>query len=175
MDLDAVLKAKIREVQDFPKPGINFKDITPLLSDPVTLGYAISKIKEYFSTKRINVVASAESRGFIFGAILAHELGVSFVPIRKPGKLPWRTIKEEFELEYGKDAFEIHEDSIKSGDNVLLVDDVLATGGTMSAAVRLIERLNGNVAGIAFLVELSYLKGGEKIKGYDVFSLIDYK
>ena len=169
------LRSRIRTVPHFPKQGIMFKDITTLLKDSGALRHAIKKMKGFCKGKQIIKVVSAESRGFIFGAILAHELGAGFVPVRKPGKLPAKTIRQEYELEYGKDAFEIHEDSIKSGDNVLLVDDVLATGGTMSAAVRLIERLNGNVAGIAFLVELSYLKGGEKIKGYDVFSLIDYK
>ncbi|MEM2974334.1 MAG: adenine phosphoribosyltransferase, partial [Candidatus Micrarchaeia archaeon] len=147
------LKLMIREIPNFPKPGINFKDITPILQNPEAFRYVINKMANKFKGKNINVVASAESRGFIFGAALAYKLKVGFVPLRKPGKLPYKTLKEEYKLEYGTDAFEIHVDGIKKGDNVLIVDDVLATGGTMKAAVNLIEKLEGKVAGITLLSE----------------------
>ena len=169
------LKSMVREIPDFPKPGINFKDITPILQNSAAFRYIIRKMASKFKDKNITMVASAESRGFIFGAALAYKLGAGFVPLRKPGKLPYKTLKEEYKLEYGTDAFEIHVDGIKKGDNVLIVDDVLATGGTMRAAVNLIEKLEGKVAGIALLSELGFLKGREKLDGYDIYSLIRYK
>ncbi len=168
------LKEKIRNIPDFPKKGIVFRDITTLLQDNEAFRYVMNRFKEYYKDKKIDVVVGAESRGFIFGSVLAHDLGCSFVPIRKPGKLPHKTIKQEFLTEYSKDAFEIHEDAIKSGDNVLIVDDLLATGGTSRAAVNLIEKLNGRVVSLAFLIELSFLKGREKLSGYDIFSLVNY-
>ncbi len=168
------IKSLIREVPDFPKPGIIFKDITTLLKNPEGLRHTITELKGYCIMKDIDIIAGIESRGFVFGSILAHDLGVGFVPIRKPGKLPAESIKEEYELEYGTDALEIHKDAIKDGQNVLIVDDLLATGGTALAAVRLIERLGGNVSGLCFLTELSFLNGRDKLKGYDVFSLIQY-
>ena len=152
-----------------------FRDITPLLQDPYARRMVLLEVEEHFKDKKIDVVASAESRGFIFGAILAHEFYCSFVPLRKPGKLPYKTLRHNFVTEYSQDAFEIHEDAIKPGDNVLIVDDLLATGGTAEAAVKLIEQLGGKVAGLAFIIELSYLNGREKLKGYDIFSLIEYK
>jgi adenine phosphoribosyltransferase len=168
------LKKKIRNIPDFPKKGIMFRDITPLLQDPFTRDYVILKIKEYFKEKKIDAVVCAESRGFIFGAILADHLFCSFVPLRKPGKLPYKTIKEEFDTEYSKDAFEMHEDGIKQGQNVLIVDDLLAKGGTAEAACKLVEKLGGKIQGLAFVINLTFLKGREKLKKYDIFSVINY-
>ena len=169
------IKKRIRTIPHFPKKGIMFRDITPLLQDPFTRRYVLLTIEEHFKDKRIDAVVAAESRGFIFGAILAHEMYCSFVPLRKPGKLPYKTIKQEFQTEYSIDAFEMHEDGIKKGQNVLIADDLLATGGTAEAACKLVERLGGNVVGVAFIIDLSYLGGREKLKKYDVFSVIDYK
>ena len=169
------LKSMVREIPDFPKPGINFKDITPILKDAGAFKYVINRMAKKFKGKGVTVVASAESRGFIFGAALAYKLKAGFVPLRKPGKLPYKTLKEEYKLEYGTDAFEIHVDGIHGKDKVLIVDDVLATGGTMRAAVNLVEKLEGKVAGIALLSELEFLKGREKLNGYEVYSLIRYK
>jgi len=169
------LKEKIRSVPDFPKKGIMFRDITTLLQDGQALRHSVQEILKHFKGRHIDLVVGAESRGFIFGALIAYELGAGFVPIRKPGKLPHKTIKQEFATEYSLDAFEIHIDSIKKGDKVLIVDDLLATGGTAKAAVDLVERLGGKVAGIAFLVELTFLKGRNKLNGYNVFSLIKYE
>jgi len=169
------LKEKIRNVPDFPKKGIVFRDITTLLKDAHALRYAVAKMKEKYAGKKIDLIVGPESRGFIFGAILAHELGIGFVPIRKPGKLPAKTEAHEYELEYGKDKIEIHCDAIKKGDNVLIVDDLLATGGTSEAAAKLVEKLGGKIAGFCFLIELGFLKGREKLKGYDIYSLIDYE
>lgn len=168
------LKAKIRNVPDFPKKGILFKDITTLLRDAHAFKYAVKELLSMIKDKKIDVVASAESRGFILGSVLSYELNAGFVPLRKPGKLPYKTIKQEFDTEYSKDAFEIHVDAIEKGDRVLIVDDLLATGGTAKAAVDLVERLGGKVVGLAFLVELSFLQGREKLKGYDVYSVVKY-
>ena len=168
------LKQIIRTVPDFPKKGIMFRDITPVLADAAAFRYVIQQFLSYCKGKSINVVASAESRGFIFGSVLAYELGVPFVPLRKPGKLPYKKIRQEFQTEYSTDAFEIHEDAIKKGDRVLIVDDLIATGGTAKAAAGLIEKLGGEVAGMAFLIELSFLHGRKKLEGYDVFSIVDY-
>lgn len=168
------LKSKIREIQDFPKKGINFKDITPLLQDPESFRFAIQQFINVYKDKKIDKVVSSESRGFIFGAVLAYELNAGFVPLRKPGKLPFKTLKKEFRTEYSTDAFEIHEDAITKGEAVLIVDDLIATGGTISAAVDLVEQLGGNIIGIAFLIELAFLNGREKVKDYDILSLIKY-
>lgn len=168
------LKSKIRNVPDFPKKGILFYDITTLLQDSDAFRYAISEMLKRFRGKKIDKVVSAESRGFIFGSVMAHELGVGFVPLRKPGKLPWKKIKEEFNTEYSKDAFEMHEDAIRKGENVLIVDDLLATGGTMVAATKMVERLGGNITGIAIIIELGFLKGRNKLKKYDIFTLVNY-
>lgn len=169
-------KEKIRTVPHFPKNGIMFKDITTLLKDAEALHAVTEEMAAYYIKKPYSIgkVVSAESRGFIFGALLAHELHAGFVPLRKPGKLPAKTIKQEFETEYSTDAFEIHADAIEKGDKCVIVDDLLATGGTSKAAVDLVERLGGEVKGLFFLVELSFLKGRSKLKGYDVFSLVDY-
>lgn len=169
------LKEKIRNVPDFPKKGIVFRDITTLLQDPKALKLSIREMIKIVKGKKIDVVVGAESRGFIFGSLIAYELGVPFVPVRKPGKLPFKKIKKEFQTEYSTDAFEIHIDAIKKGDNVLIADDLLATGGTSKAICEMVEELGGKVAGLIFLIELSFLNGRDKIKDYDVYSLIDYE
>lgn len=169
------LRALIRDIPDYPKKGIIFKDITPLLGDVALFKKAINKMAHPFMEDKINVVLGIESRGFIFGAPVAYKLGASFVPVRKKGKLPHRTISESYALEYGTDTLEIHEDAIKPGDRVLIVDDLLATGGTVVAVTKLVERLQGKVCGISFLIELAFLKGMEKIKQYKVNTLISYK
>ncbi len=170
------LKSKIREIPDFPKKGILFYDITTLLKDAKALKFACDKIFEHYSKKgkTFDKIVSMESRGFILGAVLAYKFGAGFVPIRKPGKLPAKAFKENFMKEYGEDSFEVHEDAIEKNEKVLVVDDLLATGGTAVAAVRLVEKMGGKPQGIAFLVELSFLDGRKKLEGYDVFSLLKY-
>ncbi len=170
------LKEKIREIPDFPKKGILFYDITTLLKDAHALRHVIGELARHYIKKdfAIDKVVSMESRGFIFGPMLAHELHAGFVPMRKPGKLPAKTVKQEYALEYGKDAIEIHEDAIEKGDNILIVDDLLATGGTAEASARVVERLGGKVKGLAFIIELEFLNGRKKLKKYDVFSLVKY-
>ena len=168
------LRSKIRTVPDFPRKGIMFKDITTLLQDADAFHSSVKQMMSHFHGRRIDKVVSAESRGFILGSAIAYELHAGFVPLRKPGKLPWKKLREEFDTEYSKDAFEIHEDAIKKGESILLVDDLLATGGTLEAATKLVERLGGNVVGISILIEMSFLHGREKLKGYDVFSIVNY-
>jgi len=169
------LKQKIRNVQDFPKPGIGFKDITTLIKDAAAFKQSIDTIANQYNPDDIDVIVGIESRGFIFGAALAYKWGKGFVPVRKPGKLPAETIREEYQLEYGSDAVEIHKDAITPGQRVLIIDDLLATGGTVAAAAKLVERLSGNIMGICFLIELSFLKGREKLKRYNVHALIDFE
>ncbi len=169
------LKSIIRDVPDFPKPGIVFKDITPLLSNHEAFRKSIKDISAHFDGREIDLVLGAEARGFIFGSALAYEMGAGFVPARKPGKLPHRTTNAIYELEYGSDSLEIHEDAIAPGQKVLIVDDVLATGGTAGAKTELIEKLKGEVAGLAFLIELTFLGGRKKLSNYDIFSLISYE
>jgi adenine phosphoribosyltransferase len=168
------LAAKVRAIPDFPKEGILFRDIMPLLQDPTTLREAVDRIVEYGTGKHVDVVLGAEARGFILGAAVAYGLGAGFVCARKPGKLPYDTISAEYDLEYGTDKLEVHADAIKPGQNVLVHDDLLATGGTAAAKIELVEKLGGKVVGIAFLIELAALKGRDKLEGYDVFSLITY-
>ena len=168
------LKSSIRNVPDFPKPGIGFKDITTLLIDGLAFREAVDLLAERFRNQEIKKVVGIESRGFVFGSVIAYKWGVGFVPVRKPGKLPAETISEEYDLEYGTDSLEIHRDAITPGEKVLIVDDLLATGGTAQATVNLINRLGGEIAGIAFLIELSFLNGRQKLNGYDVFSLMEY-
>ncbi len=168
------LKKLIRDVPNFPKQGIIFKDITTLLKDPKGLNSAADELFNLLYNKQITKVAGIESRGFILGAIVAQKLGVGFVPIRKPSKLPAETISESYALEYGTDRIEIHKDAIQEGDKILLHDDLLATGGTMEAACKLVERLGGEVVQISFLIELNFLNGRDKLKKYDVRSLIQY-
>ncbi len=164
----------IRSVPDFPKPGIVFRDITPLLADPDGLTQAIRLMIAPFEGQHIDLIAGAESRGFIFGTVIAHFLNCGFVPIRKPGKLPAETISEEYQLEYGTDNLEIHTDAIKPGQRVLIVDDLLATGGTMEACCKMVEKLGGKIVGISLLIDLAFLKGREKLKGYDTNAVITY-
>jgi len=168
------LKAFIRDIPDFPKPGILFKDITPLLADPSAFRYSIDQLACQYRTQPIDAIAAAEARGFLFAAPLALELQKPLIPLRKPGKLPYRTYSLKYELEYGSAELHVHEDVIVRGARVLLVDDLLATGGTMQAGARLIEKAGGVVAGCAFLVELRFLNGRGKLQGYSVLSLIEY-
>ncbi len=171
------LKKLVRSIPDFPKKGVIFRDITPLLANGEALHQVADEMARHYIRKDffVDKVVSSESRGFILGSILAATLHAGFVPLRKPGKLPYTTIREEFETEYSVDAFEVHEDAIEKGENVLICDDVLATGGTCSAAIKLVERLGGNVKGCFFLIELKFLNGKDKIKGHDIFSLIQYE
>lgn len=164
----------IRDVPDFPKPGILFRDITPMLGDPKALAEAVEDMGAPYRERQIDAVAGVESRGFIFGVALARLLNVGFVPIRKPGKLPAEKVREEYQLEYGTDAVEVHRDAVKPGQRVLMVDDLLATGGTMAASCTLIERIGGTIAGVAFLIELTFLNGREKLKGRDIHAVIRY-
>jgi adenine phosphoribosyltransferase len=168
------LEKYIRDIPDFPKKGIVFKDITPLLMDTDAFGEAVTRMCEYYADKDIDKVVAIESRGFIFGGPLALRLGAGFVPVRKPGKLPFSTRRREYELEYGTDALEIHTDGVCSPDRALIVDDLLATGGTAEATAHLIEQCGGTVAGFAFVIELGFLDGRSKLKDYDVLSLIRY-
>ncbi len=168
------LKKYIREVPDFPKPGINFYDITTLLKDAEGLEMTIDAMTEQCRGMLIDTVVGIESRGFIFGAPLAYQLGTGFIPVRKPKKLPHETASVSYELEYGTDSLEIHKDAVGQGHRVLIVDDLLATGGTARAVVNLIEGLGGKVAGVHFVIELGFLNGRSKFEGYDVKSLINY-
>ena len=167
-------KKLIRDVPNFPKEGIIFKDITTLLKNFDGMNFAAEELYNFVKNKEITKVAGIESRGFILGGVLAQKLHAGFIPIRKPGKLPAETISESYSLEYGSDSIEIHKDAIQKGDRVLLHDDLLATGGTMEAACKLVERLGGEVVQISFLIELTFLKGKEKLMKYDVRSLIQY-
>jgi adenine phosphoribosyltransferase len=168
------LKAFVRDVPDFPKPGILFKDIMPLLADADAFRTAVDELADWARPRKPQLVLGAESRGFILGGALAHELGAGFVAARKPGKLPWRTVSVAYALEYGDAILELHEDAIRPGTRVLVHDDLLATGGTSAAKVRLVEQLGGEVVGICFLVELDFLAGREALAGHDVHSLIHY-
>ena len=168
------LSAKIRDIPDFPKRGIVFKDIMPLLADSEALHETVEQLGAFAEPREPEVVLGAEARGFILGAALAYRLGCGFVAARKPGKLPWRTISAKYALEYGFDALELHADAIKPGTKVLIHDDLLATGGTARAKIDLVEQLGGSVVGLAFVIELEFLNGREKLEGYDVFSLIQY-
>jgi adenine phosphoribosyltransferase len=168
------LKAYIREVPDFPKPGILFYDITTLLQNPVGLRTTVDRFAAIFADRHIDKVVGIESRGFMFGPIVAYDLNAGFVPVRKPGKLPWQTIRQSYDLEYGSDSVEMHRDAVKEGEHVLIVDDLVATGGTALAAAKLVESLGGVVAGMGFIVELTFLPGRQKLDGYKVESLIQY-
>jgi len=168
------LAAKIRDVPDFPKPGIVFKDIMPLLADPASLRETIDLLADWARPRRPDVILGAEARGFIFGGALAYALGCGFVAARKPGKLPWETVEAHFELEYGTDTLQIHRDALGPGQRVIVLDDVLATGGTARAKVELVELLGGDVVGALFVIELASLHGRSKLDGYDVHALIAY-
>jgi adenine phosphoribosyltransferase len=167
------LRALVREIPDFPQPGIGFKDITPILADPAGLDAAVTRLAE-LAPPDVDIVIGAEARGFLLGPALARELGAGFVLARKPGKLPAETVRAEYVLEYGTDALEIHSDAVASGARVLVHDDLLATGGTARTLCRLVEELGGVVAGCGFLIELTFLPGRERLAGYDVRALITY-
>ena len=168
------LKSHIREVPDFPKPGILFYDITTLLQHPLALRMTVDRFVWLFAEKRIQKVVGIESRGFMFAPIVAYDLNAGFVPVRKPGKLPAEKVRETYELEYGNDTLEMHRDAILPGEQVLIIDDVVATGGTAAATARMVESVGGIVAGFGFIIELTFLPGRKKLKGYEVASLIQY-
>jgi len=170
----AGLKALIRDIPDFPKKGIIFKDITPLLKDGHALRFACDELAKVFQGIKIDQVVGIESRGFIFSPVLAYKLEAGFVPVRKKGKLPAAKEAVSYSLEYGEDSLEVHRDAIKKGTQVVIVDDLLATGGTSEAVIRLVEKLGGTVLGLAFLVELVFLKGRDRLKNYRVHSLVQY-
>ena len=171
MDLEKL----IRDVPDFPKKGIIFKDITPLLADPAGLDQAVRQMAEPFAAASVRKVVAIESRGFIFAGAIARQLGAGFVPLRKLGKLPYQTVRKTYDLEYGADSIEIHADAIDKGEKVLMVDDLLATGGTMAAACELVKQQGGQVVGVAFLIELCFLDGRKKLPGQKIHSLIKVK
>ena len=173
MDLEAI-KGLIRDVPDFPEPGIVFKDITPVLADPIAFSTITDLIVVQFGRGNVDKVVGIEARGFILASPVAYHFGAGFVPIRKKGKLPWDTVGAEYDLEYGTSTLELHRDAIHDGERVLIVDDVLATGGTSKAAASLVEEIGGKVCGIACLIELRVLKGRDKLAGHDVFTLISY-
>ncbi len=168
------LKAKIRDIPDFPEPGIVFRDITPLVADPSTLQLSVYQLLQPFLGETINAVAGMEARGFIFGSLAAWELGVGFIPLRKPGKLPYDVQSASYDLEYGSAALEVHTDALNAGDKILLIDDLLATGGTAEASCQLVETLGGEIIGCAFVIELDALKGREKLSNYRVHTLLHY-
>lgn len=168
------LEEKIRNVQDFPKPGIGFKDITTLIADGEAFRYTVNKMADHLRNLGVDAIVGPEARGFIFGTPVAYELGIGFIPIRKPGKLPAEVESFEYDLEYGSDTLEIHKDAIRPGMKVAIVDDLLATGGTVSAAVKLVEKLGAQVVGLEFLIELTFLKGRDKLDGYRVNTLVEY-
>jgi adenine phosphoribosyltransferase len=168
------LKKYIRNIPDFPQKGIMFKDITTLLKEPAVFKYTVDAIVDRYKNKNISKVVSVEARGYIFGGAIAYNLNCGFIPVRKPGKLPAETISMEYTLEYGKNTIEIHKDAINNSERILVFDDLLATGGTVLATCQLIKKLGGEIIGCAFLINLTYLNGAEKLKGYNVFSLIEY-
>jgi adenine phosphoribosyltransferase len=168
------LKHLIREIPDFPKPGILFYDITTLLKDKTGFATLIDKFSEYYISSDVDLVLGMEARGFIFAPTLAYRLNAGFVPVRKPGKLPAETVKFDYALEYGTNSLEIHKDAIQKGQRILIVDDLLATGGTAEATAKLATKLGAKIAGLGFVVELEFLKGREKLKEYDVMSLLSY-
>jgi adenine phosphoribosyltransferase len=173
MTIDKI-KRLIRTIPDVPSPGIMFRDITPLLADPAGLELAISSIASFCGASKPHKVVGVEARGFIFAAPVAVRIGAGFVPVRKPGKLPWTVVSESYSLEYGTDTLEIHADAVGEGDSVVIVDDVLATGGTAAATIRLVEGLGAKVAGLVFLIELPALGGRKSIKGYEVNSVLSF-
>jgi adenine phosphoribosyltransferase len=168
------LTARVRDVPDFPKTGIVFKDLMPLVADRVYFRETIDRLAEWARPREPDVILGAEARGFIFGGALAYTLGCGFVPARKPGKLPWSTVEARYELEYGTDTLEVHTDALGKGSRVIVLDDVLATGGTAQAKIDLVEQLGGQVVGALFVIELAFLHGRNKLDGYDVHALIEY-
>ena len=172
--MELLAKRLIRDIKDFPKAGIVFKDIMPLLADPDALRNTVEQLAEFAEPRRPELILGAEARGFILGGALAYRLGCGFVAARQPGQLPWSTVSAQYELEYGLDSLELHEDAVADGARVLVHDDLLATGGTATAKIDLVEQLGGEVVGLAFVIELEFLNGRDKLDGYDVFSLIQY-
>ena len=173
MDIEQV-KALVRDIPDFPKEGVVFKDITPLLADELAFSTVIDLIVVHFGRGNVDKVVGIEARGFILASPVAYHFGAGFVPVRKAGKLPWQTEAAEYELEYGRATLEIHRDAVAAGERVLIVDDVLATGGTARATAKLVEQIGGKVVGISCLIELGFLHGRDKLEGYDLFTLISY-
>ena len=169
------LEAHIRDIPDFPKPGVVFKDITPLLAEVNAFRFTIDAIADHFAGQTVDKVLGIEARGFIAAAPVAYRFGAGFVPVRKAGKLPWEVEREEYVLEYGTDLLEIHRDAVAPGEKVLIVDDVMATGGTAEATIRLVEHLGGDIVGLGFILELAFLGGRERVKGRDVLSLLTYE
>lgn len=167
-------KSYVRTIENFPKPGISFKDITTLLKDKEAFHAAIETMAKHFEGKKIDVVTGPEARGYIFASALAYRLGAGFVPVRKPGKLPYKTKRISYALEYGEDSLEVHEDAFEPGMHVLVVDDLLATGGTIRANIDLVESFGAKVEGVAFLIELAFLDGRKRLEGHDIMSLITY-
>ena len=174
LDTQNDLRQFIRSIPDFPKPGINFRDITPLLADSERLKMVIDAMSMPFEEKKVDLVVGAESRGFIFGTSMAVKLNAGFVPVRKKGKLPAKVLSQQYQLEYGTDQMEIHADAIEPGQRILIADDLLATGGTMRACCDLVERMEGIIVGVSFLIELSFLKGRGQLSDYEIFSLLKY-
>ncbi|MEI8316032.1 MAG: adenine phosphoribosyltransferase [Verrucomicrobiota bacterium] len=168
------LKAAVRDVPDFPIKGIIFKDITPILQDPKLFRCAVDTLADRHKGKNLTAVVGIDARGFIFAGAVAYKLGIGFIPVRKKGKLPWKTVVTSYTLEYGSETSEMHIDAIAAGDNVIIVDDLLATGGTAMAAAKLVKELGGNIAEIDFLIELAFLKGRDRLAGYNVFSAVQY-
>ncbi|MFA6357310.1 MAG: adenine phosphoribosyltransferase [Candidatus Omnitrophota bacterium] len=171
---NALLEKSIRNIPDFPKPGILFRDVTTLIQNKDAFKKAVDLLSKKYKNKGLNKIVAVEARGFIFGAAIAHKIGAGFVPVRKKGKLPYKTISTTYELEYGTDTLEIHKDAIIPGEKILIIDDLLATGGTVEAVIKLVNQLGGKIAGIGFVIELVDLKGKEKFKDYPVFSLIKF-
>ncbi|MHB8670702.1 MAG: adenine phosphoribosyltransferase [Acidimicrobiales bacterium] len=165
----------IREIPDFPKPGVDFKDITPLLAHADAFRFTVDAIADHFAGREVDKVIGVEARGFIFAAPVAYRFGAGLVPVRKAGKLPWHLEKEEYELEYGTDLLEVHRDALEPGDQVVIIDDVLATGGTAAATVRLVEKLGGSVVGLGFVIELAFLGGRDRLAARDLVSLVTYE
>ena len=168
------LEDKIRDIPDFPKPGIIFKDITPLVKDPVALRFAVQQLTKPFLDRNITAVAGMEARGFIFGSLVAWELELPFIPLRKPGKLPYDALSVSYNLEYGSASLEIHSDALNKDDRVLLIDDLLATGGTAKASCELVELLGATVEALGFIIELDFIKGREKLENYEIHALLHY-
>lgn len=171
---DELLRSLIRDVPDFPEPGIVFKDITPLLGHAGGFALVVDRLAEHFVGQHVDKVVGVEARGFVVAAPIAHRLGAGLIPVRKPGKLPWTTQAQEYDLEYGTDQLEVHQDAVAPGDRVVIVDDVLATGGTAAAAARLVEAIGGQVVGLGFLLELAVLGGRDRLDGHDHVSLLVY-
>jgi len=172
--MSAALRDRVRDIPDFPTPGIMFKDVMPLIADPAAFRESIELLAEWARPRSPDLILGAEARGFIFGGALAYALGCGFVPARKPGKLPWDTVGATYDLEYGTDTLEVHADAIGAGARVIVLDDVLATGGTAKAKIDLVEKLGGTVVGALFVIELTFLSGRDRLAGYDVHALIDY-